>query len=84
MAVIRYNQIGVQLLARLMRAEVEGDGKLGMLMVGNTGVNRLHIDHFEFTKITNLKEMIFQSPGGFGAKQFIRSSSEGYKFLHVR
>lgn len=29
----------VQLLARLLREEAKGDGKLGMLMVGNVGGN---------------------------------------------
>ncbi|WP_425445144.1 hypothetical protein [Virgibacillus subterraneus] len=36
MAVIRYNQKELKLSARLMRAKAEEDGKLGMLMVGNT------------------------------------------------
>lgn len=40
-AVIPYNEADVKLLGRLMRAEAEGDGQLGMLMVGNTGVNRV-------------------------------------------
>ena len=37
MAVIPYNEKEVKLLARLMRAEAEGEGQLGMLMVGNVG-----------------------------------------------
>ncbi len=72
MAAIRYNQKGVRFLAWLMRAEDESDGKLGMLMAGNTGVDRIRVSHFKFTEITKLNKMIFQNPGGFEAKQFIR------------
>lgn len=41
MAVIKTNSEDVKVLARLMRAEAEEDGDLGMLMVGNVGVNRI-------------------------------------------
>ena len=41
MAVVAHNEAEVSLLARLMRAEAESEGKLGMLMVGNVGVNRV-------------------------------------------
>ena len=40
-AVIKYTDAELDLLARLMRAEAEGDGQLGMLLVGNVGVNRV-------------------------------------------
>lgn len=40
-AVIKTNSEDVKVLARLMRAEAEEDGDLGMLMVGNVGVNRI-------------------------------------------
>ena len=39
MAVVAYNEAEVKLLARLLRAEAEGEGQLGMLMVGNVGIN---------------------------------------------
>lgn len=35
MAVVAHTEEDVMLLARLMRAEAEGDGKLSMLLVGN-------------------------------------------------
>ncbi len=41
MAVINVNLEDVRTLARLMRAEAEGEGEQGMLMVGNVGVNRI-------------------------------------------
>ena len=53
MAVIKYNEAEVKLLARLMRAEAEGEGNLGMLMVGNVGVNRVRARCYEFKKITS-------------------------------
>ena len=51
MAIIKYTEKELDLLARLMRAEAVGEGSLGMLMVGNVVVNR---------------DVIYQSPGGFG------------------
>ncbi|WP_062351407.1 cell wall hydrolase [Bacillus kwashiorkori] len=69
MAVISYNEEDVKLLARLIRAEAEGDGELGMLMVGNVGVNRVRADCLDFRDIRNIRRMVFQSPGGFEATQ---------------
>lgn len=69
MAVINHNERDVDLLARLMRAEAEGDGQLGMLMVGNTGVNRVLADCLDFKDIRSVSDMVFQSPGGFEATQ---------------
>lgn len=42
MALIARNEAGVDLLARLMRAEAEADDNLGMLMAGNTGRYKAH------------------------------------------
>ncbi len=67
MAVIRATEKDVELLARLMRAEAEGEGKLGMLMVGNVGVNRVRFDCLDFKNIRTVRDMVFQSPGGFEA-----------------
>ena len=65
MGVIPYNEEDVKLLARLMRAEAEGDGIQGMLMVGNVGVNRVKVDCLDFKDINNINRMVFQNPGGF-------------------
>ncbi|UII55796.1 cell wall hydrolase [Cytobacillus spongiae] len=67
MAVIKYNEEEVKLLARLMRAEAEGDGQLGMLMVGNVGVNRVLGNCLDFKDIRSLQRMVYQRPGGFEA-----------------
>ena len=50
-----------------MRAEAESDGDLGMLMVGNVGINRVLANCLDFKKITSIEQMVFQRPGGFEA-----------------
>ncbi|MCP8617385.1 cell wall hydrolase [Salirhabdus salicampi] len=69
MAVIATNAASEKLLARLLRAEAEGDGNLGMLMVGNVGVNRVRADCLDFKDIRTIENMVYQSPGGFEATQ---------------
>ncbi len=69
MGVIAYNEADVKLLARLMRAEAEGEGQQGMLMVGNVGVNRVRGNCLDFKSIRNLRQMVYQNPGGFEATQ---------------
>lgn len=84
MAVVAYTEHDVNLLARLMRAEAEGDGELGMLMVGNTGINRVIADCLDFVDIRTIYQMVFQSPGGFEATQkgyFYQSARESEKRL---
>lgn len=54
-----------EILARLMRAEAVGEGNLGMLMVGNVGINRVLADCLTFSDIRSISEMVYQSPGGF-------------------
>lgn len=78
MAVIQATEKDVELLARLMRAEAEGEGQQGMLMVGNTGVNRVRAECSDFTNIRNVNDMVFQSPGGFEATQ------KGYFYQRAR
>lgn len=69
MAVIKANSADVRLLARLMRAEAEGEGDQGMLMVGNVGVNRILGSCLDFRDIRDMDAMVYQSPGGFEATQ---------------
>ncbi|MDD4035973.1 MAG: cell wall hydrolase [Bacilli bacterium] len=65
MSIIDYTTKEIDLLARLMRAEAVGEGELGMLMVGNVGVNRVLADCLDFPTIRSVTNMIYQSPGGF-------------------
>jgi N-acetylmuramoyl-L-alanine amidase len=67
MAVVRARASDVELLCRLMRAEAEGEGKLGMLLVGNVGVNRVRGNCLDFKGIRTIRQMVFQRPGGFEA-----------------
>ncbi len=67
MAVVSYNEKEVALLARLMRAEAEGEGQKGMLLVGNVGINRVRANCLDFKKINTIEKMVFQNPGGFEA-----------------
>lgn len=69
LAVIKANSEQVKMLARLMRAEAEGEGEQGMLMVGNVGVNRILGNCLDFRNIRSIPDMVFQSPGGFEATQ---------------
>ncbi|SET16277.1 N-acetylmuramoyl-L-alanine amidase [Oceanobacillus limi] len=78
MAVIKANEQDVKLLARLMRAEAEGDGKLGMLMVGNVGVNRTRARCLDFKDINTINRMVYQTPGGFEA------TTKGYFYQRAR
>lgn len=68
MSVIKTTSKERDLLARLMRAEAVGEGNLGMLMVGNVGVNRVLAKCLTFTNITTISDMIYQNPGGFSGK----------------
>ncbi len=76
--VVAHTEKDIELLARLMRAEAEGDGDLGMLMVGNVGINRIIDDCLDFGNIRSIQDMVFQSPGGFEATQ------KGYFYQRAR
>lgn len=65
MSVVAYTTKEVDLLARLMRAEAIGEGELGMLMVGNVGVNRVLTSCDLFGRVKTVTQMIYQNPGGF-------------------
>jgi N-acetylmuramoyl-L-alanine amidase len=87
MAVIKANSNDVELLARLIRAEAEGEGELGMLMVGNVGVNRILSNCLDFRNIRSMRDMVFQSPGGYEAVQkpyFYQRAREREKRLAKR
>ncbi|SDT18565.1 N-acetylmuramoyl-L-alanine amidase [Paenibacillaceae bacterium GAS479] len=66
---IKTNSEDTKLLARLMRAEAEGEGELGMLMVGNVSVNRVLSNCLDFRNIRSIPDMVYQSPGGYEAVQ---------------
>ena len=85
--IVKYTDKELELLARLMRAEALGEGRLGMLMVGNVGVNRVLANCLTFKNITTLYKMIYQSPGGFSginSSLFYGNPTEKEKLLARR
>lgn len=60
----KYRSSDVGLMARMMRAEAEGEGKLGMLLVGNVIVNRLKANCLDFKGLRTIPQVIFQVQGG--------------------
>jgi N-acetylmuramoyl-L-alanine amidase len=60
----KYRSADVGLMARMMRAEAEGEGKMGMLLVGNVIVNRLKADCLDFKGLRTISQVIFQVQGG--------------------
>ena len=64
MARVKYTDSDVDLVARMMRAEAEGEGRLGMLMVGNVIINRAIADCLDFQDVRSIRDVIFQIQGG--------------------
>ncbi len=64
MARVKYTDSDVDLVARMMRAEAEGEGKQGMLMVGNVIVNRLLANCLDFVDLRTISHVIYQVQGG--------------------
>lgn len=61
---VKYTDSDVALMARMMRAEAVGEGKQGMLYVGNVIVNRAVADCLDFKDVRNINDVIFQVQGG--------------------
>ena len=61
---VNYRSYEVDEMARMMRAEAEGEGKQGMLFVGNVIVNRVVANCSDFKDIRNIHDAIFQVQGG--------------------
>ncbi len=78
MAVVKHTNAEIKLLARLMRAEAESEGKKGMLCVGNVAVNRCRARCFEFKNQKTIKQVVMKKPGGFEA------TSKGYFYQAAR
>ncbi|HEY4553195.1 MAG TPA: cell wall hydrolase [Bacillaceae bacterium] len=68
MAVVKARESDIDLLARLLRAEAEGEGVQGMLMVGNVGINRIRANCSDFRGLRTIPQMIYQ-PHAFEAVQ---------------
>lgn len=77
MAVVRASSSDIDMLARLLRAEAEGEGNQGMLMVGNVGINRLRANCSDFKGLRTIPQMIHQ-PHAFEAV------TKGYFYQRAR
>jgi N-acetylmuramoyl-L-alanine amidase len=66
MAVVKARDQDVTLLARLLRAEAEGEGEQGMLLVGNVGINRIRANCSDFKGLRTIPQMVYQ-PHAFEA-----------------
>ncbi len=64
MARVSYRSADINLMARMMRAEAEGEGRLGMLYVGNVIVNRLAANCLDFKNLRSVSQVIYQVQGG--------------------
>jgi len=77
MAVVATRSSDIDLLARLLRAEAEGEGQKGMLLVGNVGINRIRGNCSDFKGIRTVPQMVFQ-PHAFEA------TTKGYFYQRAR
>jgi N-acetylmuramoyl-L-alanine amidase len=76
-AVVKASSSDIDLLARLLRAEAEGEGTQGMLMVGNVGINRIRANCSDFKGLRTVPQMIYQ-PHAFEA------TTKGYFYQRPR
>lgn len=58
--IVSYTDKELDLLARIMRAEAQTEGDLGMLMVGNVVVNRVLANCYTFKNIHTVSDAIYQ------------------------
>lgn len=78
MARVKYTESDVDLMARMMRAEAEGEGQLGMLMVGNVIVNRLKANCLDFIGLRSIPDVIYQVQGGNYSFEAVQKGSVFY------
>lgn len=77
MMVVKATEADIDLLARLLRAEAEGEGVQGMMMVGNVGINRIRGNCSDFKGLRTIPNMVFQ-PHAFEA------TTKGYFYQRAR
>lgn len=83
---INYTNKELDLLARIMRAEAQTEGNLGMLMIGNVVVNRVIADCYTFKNINSIEDAIYQPNQfvGTNSSLFYASSTTEEKNLAKR
>jgi N-acetylmuramoyl-L-alanine amidase len=86
MAVVKARENDIALLARLLRAEAEGEGERGMQLVGNVGINRIRANCSDFKGLRTIPQMVYQ-PHAFEATihgYFYQKARDREKRLAVR
>jgi N-acetylmuramoyl-L-alanine amidase len=78
MARIAYNSSDIDLMARMMRAEAEGEGNQGMLYVGNVIVNRVAANCLDFKDLRSIRQVVFQVQGGNYSFEAVQKGSGFY------
>lgn len=83
---VNYTSKELDLLARIMRAEAQTEGDLGMLMVGNVIVNRVIANCYTFKNIDSIEDAIYQPNQfvGINSSLFYGSATTAEKNLAER
>ncbi|KAB2493929.1 cell wall hydrolase [Priestia endophytica] len=76
---VSYRDADIDLMARMMRAEAVGEGKQGMLYVGNVIVNRLKANCLDFKDLRTIRQVIFQVQGGNYSFEAVQKGNEFYQ-----
>jgi len=75
---VKFTDSDVNLVARMMRAEAVGEGKQGMLYVGNVIVNRTAADCLDFEGLRTISDVIYQTQGGNFSFEAVQKGSLFY------
>ena len=81
---VQYRSSDVKLMARMMRAEAEGEGPMGMLLVGNVIVNRVKADCLDFKGLRTIPQVVFQVQGGNFSFEAVQKGNIFYQAARSR
>ena len=76
---VQYKDSDVALMARMMRAEAEGEGQQGMLYVGNVIVNRVKANCLDFKGLRTIPQVIYQVQGGNYSFEAVQKGNAFYQ-----
>ena len=75
---VRYRDVDIDILGRIMRAEAQGEGALGMKLVGNVVINRVVYNCKPFKHIDTIYKAVMQK------KQFEEALKTANKAFEIR
>ncbi|MCM3067699.1 MULTISPECIES: cell wall hydrolase [Priestia] len=76
---VQYKDSDVALMARMIRAEAEGEGQQGMLYVGNVIVNRVKANCLDFKGLRTIPQVIYQVQGGNYSFEAVQKGNAFYQ-----